>query len=433
MKKLKFNHELFIFFVIMAGIILRLIYIHYTPYYIRQNDSYEIGVNGGHLYYIEYLYNNLKIPDFNPTTVWQFYHPPLHHILSALWLKLNVFFGVNYIFAVENLQYLTALYSSLCMIVIYQIFLELTINKKAIHWIMPIIATHPQFILLSGNINNDILSILFIFLSILYLLKWCKHSNIKNTLLLSLFFSLGCLSKFSCILISPVIGFVFLYKLIKERKQSFIKLAKQFLLFGTISIPLSLSWSIYLFFKWKLEFGYIPNAADNTLILKQNFINRIFIDELSHLSNPFLVWNGSNKEYNIFTIMNKTSMFGETILTNNSLIKTLCLILMYINIVLMIFGLTKLILTINKSSFNQILLLIIYLTFMLSYISFCFKYPNISTPNFRYIVPTLLPLLYGVSRLINDSKYKISRILIYMLIFGFCVLSVYIYIILGII
>ena len=81
--------------IIIIGILLRTMYIIYTPITERQHDvdyfNYE-----GHLSYINTIYETGKLPETNE---WQYYHPPLHHFLSAVWLKTTeVLFNVSSIY-----------------------------------------------------------------------------------------------------------------------------------------------------------------------------------------------------------------------------------------------------------------------------------------------------------------------------------------------
>lgn len=88
--------------ILAAGCMLRLFYVLFSTIYDRQYDIGMIDldaghtVTGGHLAYIQYLYENWKLPDFDPTSVYQFNHPPLHHYLCALWMKLCSLFIFQY-------------------------------------------------------------------------------------------------------------------------------------------------------------------------------------------------------------------------------------------------------------------------------------------------------------------------------------------------
>ena len=153
----KINYKKIILAVIIIGIILRIIYIAYTPITKRQHDMEE---EVGHLAYIETIYETGKLPEHNK---WQFYQQPLHHIISAGWLKLAEVFGIGLENAEESLQILTAIYSSVIIVISYFILKDLGIDDKLKLLVITIIAVHPTFIILSGSINNDILTIMLTF------------------------------------------------------------------------------------------------------------------------------------------------------------------------------------------------------------------------------------------------------------------------------
>ena len=103
--------------IIILAFIIRLAYTIKMPYYKLQHDI------DGALKYVFTIYHDGKLPDSNRG---QFYHPPLHHLLSAGWLKIIDGFyknpSPNNLF--EGLQYLTLIYSMLIIYVTYKIFGE---------------------------------------------------------------------------------------------------------------------------------------------------------------------------------------------------------------------------------------------------------------------------------------------------------------------
>jgi len=70
------------------------------------------GDADNHAGYITYLLQHHQLPDFDPRGHWQFYHPPLHHMISALWLWLSEHvFGISNAAAQESLQTLSLFYA----------------------------------------------------------------------------------------------------------------------------------------------------------------------------------------------------------------------------------------------------------------------------------------------------------------------------------
>ena len=111
-------------YALVAGCFLRLFYVIFSTIYDRQYDIGMIDldaghtVTGGHLAYIQYLFENGHLPDFDPTSVYQFNHPPLHHAVSALWLKFASLFLKDTAVLEESLQVVPFLCSLLILAVL---------------------------------------------------------------------------------------------------------------------------------------------------------------------------------------------------------------------------------------------------------------------------------------------------------------------------
>lgn len=177
--------------IIALGVILRGMYIVYTPITERQHDVYSIH-DQGHLGYIYTIFETGKLPETNDI---QFYHPPLHHFISAQWLRIGDFLNIDLERNLEGLQVLTAIYSSLIILVVCQILKHIKMKDIYKIIIIAIISFHPTFIIFSGLINNDILMTLLTFVIILYLLKWHEKTNLKNTIVLALSTRIMCYDK----------------------------------------------------------------------------------------------------------------------------------------------------------------------------------------------------------------------------------------------
>ena len=128
-----------VFMMILLGVLLRGGYVLLSGLYERQHDAGAYTgmgtdfVNPGHIGYIEYIYKFHKLPDINPYELFAYYHPPLHHIISHIWLQINIWLGVTEELAFENLQIVTLLYSCLCMSVTWKILKALDIKGNGIN------------------------------------------------------------------------------------------------------------------------------------------------------------------------------------------------------------------------------------------------------------------------------------------------------------
>lgn len=409
-KEKKINYQKIILAIISVGIILRTVYILYTPITERQHDM-EKSV--GHLAYIETIYETGKLPTHNK---WQFYQQPLHHIISAGWLKVNEIFGVDLSTAEEGIQILTAVYSSMIMLITYCILKELNIKDCYKVIVMLIIAVHPTLIILSGSINNDILLVMLTLLDLLYLIKWYKKSSMKNTIILALLTALVALTKISGTIIAIPILYIFINKLIKDYfQEKNTKVIKnyifKFAIFGIISLGVGLSYSIRNMILFNQGLFYVPEPGAVLYCEDRSWIERltIFSSEWKDIyCNPY-------QDSNIISYLIKSSLFGEFSLEEN-IGKTLSILLIIMNILMIIISLVSLIKIIKKRKEKKSVILNMFIIFFVIEL-LMYMYGNISMPygctmDFRYIVPTiLLGMIFIVTDLNEESKlyYKITN------------------------
>lgn len=214
--KNKYNLKSLIYLIIIIGVILRIMYIICTPITIRQHDVETLD-SSGHLKYIYILYNERHLPNTNE---WQFYHPPLFHLLAAICLKINNLFNIPLERSFEGIQVLTTIFSSLIMIVVYKITTKFKIDEKYKLLINAFIAVYPTFIILSGSINNNCLTVFLQFLIIWYLIKWYENDSWKNSIILGLITGLCVMTKLNGAIMSIPILFTFIKRIIDYYKNN---------------------------------------------------------------------------------------------------------------------------------------------------------------------------------------------------------------------
>lgn len=420
-KEKKIDYKKIILAIIIIGIVLRTVYILYTPITERQHDMEK---DVGHLAYIETIYETGKLPTHNK---WQFYQQPLHHIMAAGWLKINEFFGVDLQIAEEGIQILTAIYSSMIMIITYCILKEMNIKDCYKIIVMLVSAVHPTFIILAGSINNDILLVMLTFWDLLYLIKWYKKSSLKNTIILAILTALIALTKIAGTIIAVPILYVFINKFIKDYfKEKDVKVIKkyifQFVVFGMISLGLGLSYSIRNMLLFKQSLFYVPvpgsslNYGDMTFLKRLN----IFSSEWKNIyCNPF-------KDTNMIAYLIKSSLFGEFCIEENSS-KIISILMIIANIIIITISVVSLIKIVkNKKEDKQVIvnmLIIFYITEIAMYMYGNISMPYTCTMDFRYIAPTIiLGMLFIVMEISKESKlyYKIVNSIIIL----FAILSI---------
>ncbi len=408
----------FVALMIAAGIMLRFTYILYTDSLSRQHDVGWFNWIWGHSNYIEYWYNNgLKLPDFDVRTIWQYYHPPLHHWLMAILLRALTTLGIEYDVACQAIQILPMLYSSLIMVVCYKIFRQLKLNGTPLIVAMALICFHPTFVIMAGSYNNDILSVLFILLAVLWAFRWYKSHTIKNIIVLSLCIGLGMMTKLSVWMVAPSVAFLFLFAFLNDTKKwkSYII---QFVVFAVICFPLALWWQTRNFLAFGVPITYIPNLGpqDPTYSGNMSILKRLFDfgnGQLDYVYDAYVNYGATYNEYNPTIGLFKTAMFDE----GENQISTIHFpqleitgrVLFWVSVVLFLlcFVAFLYVMVSKKSNLKfttRVFYLILFAIFIGSYYLFCFQYPHTCTMNIRYCVPLIVMCAFGLGLLLQSLK-----------------------------
>ncbi len=444
----KLNHQSIILLVFAAGMLLRLQYVLYTGCTERQHDVELFGSGQGHAGYIEYIYANFGLPNFDVREVWQFYHPPLHHIISAGFLRLLTECGVEYTNACESLQILSLFYSALCMLIGYRILQQFNLSQKTISLCFSILAFHPTFIIFAGSINNDILSITFQLAAIYYTLKWYNNRKTTDIVKIAFCIGLGMMTKLSSWMVAPAVAFVFLYAMIcdlKSKRSKFSFYLKQYSAFAVICIPLGLWWSVRNYLLYAVPVNYIPLLeVDNPQYIGyHSAIRRLFDFGLHQFEYVFDMWGNPYFEYNPTIGLLKTSMFGESVNSfNYPQIEVWGIALFWIGAILAVLSIVAILYWIIKnkgnSSLFNIFLLITFFINLVMYYYFCLSFEFTCTQNIRYATPLIVIGIVFIGELLNkceiaQSKFSvIVKNAIYSLVGLFCVFSSITYVLLGI-
>lgn len=388
----------------LCGLLLRLVYIYRIPYNVNQHDAGNFS--SGHIGYIFYLIeHNWHLPDFNPTTVWSFYHPPLHHYLAAIVAKISMLFGAGQEAAMENVQFLTVFYGMISLLLSYKILKKF--NVRGFSLILPyaLLIFHPSLIMLGGSINNDALCLVFMLLTIYTALIWYEAPNKRSTILLALIFAGMVLTKLSGLLLAPAVALLFLAKFIKEKNQR-KNILLQGILFCLICIPLALSFSIRNLILWHVNPFFTLDLGDY-LYTGNNILERVFLLHREQFASPFVIYNVTPDnmlavDRNIVFYLLKTSLFGDKFfLTADSpfifaawalhlvnflliLLSLICMIAQWIHIFLSILKEKRIL-----PYMREIFLFVLYGCSAGSFLLFCFRYPNACSQDFRYVQLTL--------------------------------------------
>ncbi len=417
----KLNEEKGVSFIIFGGTLIRCAYILMSGLYERQHDAGAFTgmgtdfVNPGHIGYVEYIYKFGKLPQINPYTLFGYYHPPFHHILETIWLKLNIALGVREDLAFENLQILTLLYSCLLMIVAYKILKELDVTGRGMIIGMCFIAFHPATIIMGGSVNNDMLTILFMAVIMLETLRFIRKKELKTLILLALSIGLGMITKLNAAVLAFPVAIIFLMHFVgvikTKNKTEILKWIKNYAIFAAIVMPIGLSWIIRNEVKYSEHPGVpVPGPTSPLYTETYSLWTRLGIPSLEqwHFDFPFHPLRSSACS-NTWAIMFHTAIYAEEYPTDiTDSMRFLCQVTFVLSVVLALAAIVimfKAFLDKRTSKEDRIFTLVGYVAMIISFIAFVIIYPYTCSSDFRYITICLIYTVMTIG-LANKYKYK---------------------------
>ncbi len=395
-----------VFMILLLGVLLRCSYVLLSGLYDRQHDAGAYTgmgtsfVNPGHIGYIEYIYKFHKLPDLNPYELFAYYHPPLHHILSYLWLQFNIWLGVSEELAFENLQILPLLYSCLSMTVTWKILKVLEVKGNGLIIGLAFMAFHPATIIMAGSVNNDMLTILFMCLILLGALKWIRHKDLKHLITLALSIGFGMITKLNSAVLAIPLAILFLMHFLSvlgtRQKGMILKWIRNYCVFAAVVMPIGLSWIIRNLIRFGEKPG-VPVPGETSPMYTAGFSlwSRLGIPTLADWNFSFPFHPISAKACNnTWVIMFHTALFTEEYPTSlPDILLLLCQIAFVLSVILGIAAAILLVVVlVNKRTDQEtrIFMLTGYVILLVSFAAFVIIYPYTCSSDFRYVAICLV-------------------------------------------
>lgn len=419
MKKNKYKIILILIFLI--AILTRIIFINKTNIakfqfdvgiqinQANQIDYEELYKNfdkdyneGRHINYIMQLYTYGSLPS---KIIGQFYHPPLHHFIMAMNLKIMDIFSESASFKFESMQFITLIYSVIILIVLYKILKELNFDDKTKILPMLLFSCYPLYIYLSGSINNDELVMMFAFICLLYLMKWRKEPSIKNTIIIASTIGLGLMTKSSMyvmIIPSVFVYFKVLYEYVSSDKKVG-KLLMELLIFIVIAAILGFWFQIRSYMNGLETLGIIEpyeylSIANKSLVERFCFVN------------PFKMSN-----VNIWNNLMYTSINFGIISINN--------IYMNIMIILLITLVIDIIYYLFKNFEKDKILMVTFFAWWVFYYFLNIQMPYSCSMHSRYMLVPISIATIVLAKGLENEKNKIIKTQIYISTISICIMS----------
>lgn len=386
-----------IFLIIMGlSFLFRIFYISYVSVYDMQHDVGTPYEDYGHLGYIAYLMREGHLPDFNVTECFQFWHPPLHHGIAALFLKM---FWIIFPWTKGNyepLQILPLIYITITLYIIYKLLELWYIKGRPLLIVMGIMAFQPTFIILSGSVNNDALCVLLSVTALWTGLLWYKKPSFLWIFLSALTMGLAMATKGSAAVMAFPLAFLFLMGLIKHKA----KVIPQLFLFGIISLPIGMGWYLRNYFLYDVPINYIYRTSTDAIgYLGDIPIWKRIVDfdpRRFSFRNIYVQFEGRFTEINPVIALIKSAVYGQQWFNYNIYIRIIAYPIVFIWIFYTIISASVLTFFVrgkrkekkdNKA--ESISIIILFLVQFISYYSFSLSYPFVWTMDIRYAVPLL--------------------------------------------
>ena len=428
--KSKYKQQITSLLIMSLSFSLCFFYVLGTSISKRQNDAWyfsrEEGKRvdkGGHVSYIRYIQNNYSLPQGDVRETWQYAHPPLHHIICAIWLEINEkIFKIDKSSAEESLQILSLFYVICIIISAYKIFRFFKLTGIPFYCSLITTCFFPAFILFSGSINNDVLSVAFLVGVMLSALYWKKDPTIKNILITAICLGLGMMTKISVGVIAPALFILFVSSFIKNANKKY--LLKQFLIFLIVSIPLGTWFGIKNYIKYNIPFNFV-HSLDTVPDCKPQYVgDKPFLDRLSDFSwgqfDSIFVqnkqWGYNKNDYNPIIVLMKSALFGEFVTNNDfrgipeiiKIAELFFIIFVFITIITIfsIFYNIQLCLKNNMFVDELFFMFIFFISLVLSLIIHSYNGPYMPFMAFRFITPTVI-----IGQLFSGLFYQNSNIL----------------------
>ena len=404
------DHDLAAVLMLTAGFWLQFCYAQYTPCWLRQNDVgffYKEVFDPHHAGYICYIRYYGWIPYADVREMDQWYHPPLHHLICAYFLRFYSLVFPKYEENYDILQMLTLMYSFLSVVYTRKVIRFFDLSERTDRLLTLLIAVFPIFIINAGELNNDILSILLFIMSVYFIFRWYTEDYSIGYLIGSAFaIGLGMMAKLSVWMAAVPVGTILLVSLIRSKGKD-LRLWGQYGLFALISFPLGLWFPVRNYIGWGVPPSYIPVPFYTESLERYSVWQRLFdvFDNSGYYNIPyFALWSAvfDDDDY-------RANMFYGLLSFAVFAVFALIVILAFAGIIYMTVKAVKS----RKAEWKMISLILLLIAELVSYTVFCFKFPYLCTMNFRYIVPVTLPAALGLGvlydRATEEDKLKLLR------------------------
>lgn len=411
--------------IIAGGIIMRIGYMLYTNVDVRSHDLFEIDVNGaGHAGYLLTVMKKHCLPTSNSL---QLYQQPFYYIIGACFSGLIHLFleYKNDFYLVDAAKTVSCMASCISILIYKRILEECDLNKEQIKNAMLAVTFIPAFYLTGGRVGVNALATMFMMLAFLYTLRFMKSPDWKNTIVLAVIYGFGVMTKISCAVLAIFTAWIFIKKLMekkewKERRELLFK----YTLFGMISLPLGLWYSVRNYILFRQPLNYVLRQSDSSELYTGNYsvVRRLIGVDISNLlKSPYV---NVREDYNAPVYYMKSALFGELTYLIPGFLPVILLwctvIVSFAVFAAIIWQFTK-----NRKDKMGNLVAAVMLWYYGNMLFFYYQYPHGCSMDFRYMLFITVPT--GILLVKYMSAYPLNSRSINWVIWGEVICSCVMY------
>jgi len=409
----------FALLVLITGALFKMTYAARVPYNISDHDLGAIRIeipDTNHIGYMQYLERDRKLPELSPLENWGMLHPPLFHIIGAVFIHINdAGRSVKKIQAsMEQLQLLNMFFACVLSFYVFAFVKELGIKENMLPATAAFSGFFPSFFHIGAALNNDCLMTLFVVMGLYYTVRWYKNRTAANMTKITVCFVLGMLVKSSACLVVPAVFYVFLCALLeavysKKQEEPYgnnnevFRISVQIALFLVVFMSAGFSWLIREYIKFGMPFNYMNDASVYAWqhVSSCSWRQRLFLPVWQQIA--VIPYNDSRPDLscNIWGELFLTMNFDEFKLYSVSALFSAGAVLMLWNSIALalagFYGMCRMFFMGRTEFWKKILVALVFFVPFLSFIYMCFRYQHRACMNFRLIAYIPMAAMAGVS------------------------------------
>lgn len=387
--------------VIIAGIIMRIGYMLLTPCDLRGHDMKEFEINSrGHAAYILNIVENGSLPGSNRS---QFYQQPFFYLLGGgvSWIVNRLLNCSDVFYIVDAAKTISCAASCMMLMLSEKMCDMLGLGKKGKLAAVTLTAFVPA-LFLACRVNCDALAGLFLTLAFMYTIRWRNYPSWKNTVILAFVYGCGVMTKISVAVMALFTLIVFIAKLVgvirKKERSTCVCIMLKYLVFGMISLPLGLWYSVRNFIKFQQPLTYVPAPGETSSLFTgdHSLLGRFLFPNIKTMfERPYI---HLKRDYNMFEYSVKTACFGEFKYDIPSVISILLEWAGYVLAVCVLASVVKIIIREftakkngRKPEWSMLITIAVCGVFCASLLVFYYRFPYTCSMDFRYMLFLVAP------------------------------------------